>query len=195
MKKYLSVLAVLSCTLLTGCMGVGISRIGNKMLEDRIEIDAAVLPAATAFYQNEESEYIEVPLQTFREYYPGASLVIGEVHELSMNKYYPLSPIQSKKVFLRRNKKGGENWFYWKVVDALPKNAVPMDKPQDWFAKSNSEKYMPRYCLVNVTERDNNSIWRKTGAVTCMILLDFPLTVAYSCSAFILALPALLIAP
>ena len=47
-----------------------------------------------------------------------------------------------------------------------------------------------RRLLVNVTARDNNSVWRKTAAYSCMFLLDFPLSVVYTCTGGILAIPA-----
>ena len=88
MKKHLLILAALNSMLLSGCMVVGVSNIGNKILEKQIELDAAVLPDATAFYQTGEAEYIEVPIQTFRESYPWVSMIAGEVHTLSYNRYY-----------------------------------------------------------------------------------------------------------
>ena len=47
--------------------------------------------------------------------------------------------------------------------------------------------------LVVVSVRDTNSFWRKTAAYSCMFLLDFPLSVAYTCTGGFLAIPAVII--
>ena len=45
--------------------------------------------------------------------------------------------------------------------------------------------------LLKEVKRDTNSVWRKTAAYSCMFLLDFPLSVVYTCIGGILAIPAL----
>ena len=192
MKKFFLFSAALCCLFLSGCIGVGISNIGLKILEKQVEIDAAVMSEAMAFYQDEKFEYIETPVRTFREFYPGASLIVSDVHPRDNNVYVPLGPMHPKNVFLSRKKDGREHWNYWEVAEKLPENVEIMKKPEEWFNNISSEKYFMRYQLVDVAERDNNSVWRKTGAITCMVLLDFPLTVLYSCSGLILGIPAAL---
>ena len=67
MKKLLFIFLVLcSVVLLTGCFAVFRSNIGMKILEDKCEVDVAILSSATAFYQNEQFIYCKTPVQTCR---------------------------------------------------------------------------------------------------------------------------------
>ena len=183
-------LAAVCCMLLTGCMGIGVSQISLKMLEDRIETDAAVLSLATSFYQDENSVYIQVPVQTFREICPGVALIVGEVRQDARNRFYPLEQKSGEKVWLCRKKEQNDRYTNWESIAALPQSAVEMAKPDDWFEHSPGNEYLERGEVVVIRTRDRNGAWRMTRAVVCGVLLDFPLTVAYSCSAFILAIPA-----
>ena len=189
MKVYLLFFAVSVCLLLSGCMHCVQSNIGKKILEDRREIDAALLYFATDFCQDEKFVYLKAPVQTFREIHPGAASVFLEGYFDDAYQYYPLSPVQKKFVFLRRNKKSWDRWFNWKVTETLPPNAVAIAKPEGWVSDPPKHNNLRRL-LVNVTPRDNNSVWRKTAAYSCMFLLDFPLSVIYTCTGGILAIPA-----
>ena len=66
---------------------------------------------------------------------------------------------------------------------------VAIAKPEGWVSDPPKHNNLRRL-LVNVTARDNNSVWRKTAAYSCMVLLDFPLSVVYTCTGGILAIPA-----
>ena len=189
MKKLLLLLAVLCCGLFSGCMHCVKSNIGEKILEDNLEFDMAPEYLATEFYEDEKFVYFKAPIQTFREIYPGAASVFLEGYFETSNEYYPLSPVQKRSVILRRNKKHLDRWFNWKVIETLPKNAVAIAKPEGWVSESPKHNNLRRL-LVNVTARDNNSVWRKTAAYSCMFLLDFPLSVVYTCTGGILAIPA-----
>ncbi len=205
MKKFLitiisALFSLAGCLLLCGCMVVAESNVGNKILENNRKFDAAILPLATEFYQDEQCIYLKAPVQTFREIHPGAALVAGEGYFEDDYKYYPLSPIQKKSVFLYRQKKRkflfneiylNNNWYNWHVIAALPEKAKLISKPEDWFKPIQPEqKYMHRRQLVTIAGYDSNSFWRKTAAYSCMLLLDFPLSIAYTCTAGILAIPA-----
>ena len=189
MKVYLLLFAVSACLLLSGCMHCVQSNIGNKILEDNREFDMAPKYFATEFYEDQQFLYFKAPVQTFREIHPGAASVFLEGYFEDSNRYYPLSPVQKKFVFLRRDKKSMDRWFNWEVSETLPKNAVAIAKPEGWVSESPKHNNLRRL-LVNVTARDNNSVWRKTAAYSCMFLLDFPLSVVYTCTGGILAIPA-----
>ena len=189
MKKLLLLLAVLCCGLFSGCMLVVKSNIGEKILEDNLEFDMAPKYLATEFYEDEKFVYFKAPIQTFREIYPGAAYVFLEGYFETSNEYYPLSPVQKRSVILRRNKTHLDRWFNWEVTETLPKNAVAIAKPEGWGSDPPKHNNLRRL-LVNVTARDNNSVWRKTAAYSCMFLLDFPLSVVYTCTGGILAIPA-----
>ena len=192
MKKLLLLLAVLCCGLLTGCMLVVKSNIGEKILEDNREFDMAPEYLATEFYEDEKFVYFKAPIQTFREIYPGAASVFLEGYFETSNEYYPLSPVQKRSVILRRNKTHLDRWFNWKVTDNLPENAALIAKPEEWYSNPPEHNNLRRL-LVNVSKRDTNSVWRKTAAYSCMVLLDVPLSIIYTCSGGILAIPALVI--
>lgn len=183
--------AVLCVLLLSGCMAVAKSNIGLKILEGKREIDAALLHLAVDFYQDERFVYLKAPVQAFRESHTGASIVVGNGNFADLYSYYPLAPVRKRSVVLRRSKNGRWGWNSWRVVPELPEKAQAMPKPEKWFKADPSRKSLDRYRLVNVAERDHNSVWRKTAAYSCMILLDFPLSVVYTCSGGILAFPAL----
>ena len=189
MKVYLSLFAVSVCLLFSGCMHCVKSNIGEKILEDNLEFDMAPEYLATEFYEDEKFVYFKAPIQTFREIYPGAASVFLEGYFETSNEYYPLSPVQKRSVILRRNKTHLDRWFNWKVTETLPQNAVAIAKPEGWVSDPPKHNNLRRL-LVNVTARDNNSFGRKTAAYSCMILLDFPLLVVYTCTGGILAIPA-----
>lgn len=189
MKVYLLFFTVSACLLLSGCMHCVQSNIGNKILEDNREFDMVPEYLATEFYEDEQFVYFKAPVQTFREIYPGAASVFLEGYFETSNEYYPLSPVQKRSVILRRNKTHLDRWFKWEVTETLPKNAVAIAKPEGWVSESPKYNNLRRL-LVNVTARDNNSVWRKTAAYSCMFLLDFPLSVVYTCTGGILAIPA-----
>ena len=193
MKKLLFIFLVLcSVVLLTGCFAVFRSNIGMKILEDKCEVDVAILSSATAFYQNEQFIYCKTPVQTCREKYPAVSGVILEGHMDDKIRYYPLSPIHKDSVFLRREKKRGNLWYNWEVVKRLPESAKPIPQPDDWFDTFTQQGYWQRRELTTVAAKNKNSTWRTAGAITCIILLDVPLSVAYTFSGGILAIPAAL---
>ena len=147
---------------------------------------------ATEFYEDEKFVYFKAPIQTFREIHPGAASVFLEGYFETSNKYYPLSPVQKRSVILRRDKNKWDRWFNWKVTDNLPENATLIAKPEEWYSDPPEHNNLRRL-LVNVSKRDTNSIWRKTAAYSCMVLLDVPLSIIYTCSGGILAIPALVI--
>ena len=192
MKKFLLLSAVLCCLLSSGCMLVIKSNIGEKILEDNLEFDMAPKYLATEFYEDEQFVYLRAPIQTFREIYPGAAAVLVEGYFEESNIYYPLSPIQEKTVILRRNKNKWDRWFNWKVTENLPENAALIAKPEEWYSDPPEHNNLRRL-LVNVSKRETNSVWRKTAAYSCMVLLDVPLSIIYTCSGGILAIPALVI--
>ena len=192
MKKFLLLSAVWCCLLSSGCMLVIKSNIGEKILEDNLEFDMAPKYLATEFYEDEQFVYFRAPIQTFREIYPGAAAVLVEGYFEESNIYYPLSPIQEKTVILRRDKNKWDRWFNWKVTENLPENATLIAKPEEWYSDPPEHNNLRRL-LVNVSKRDTNSVWRKTAAYSCMVLLDFPLSIIYTCSGGILAIPALVI--
>ena len=192
MKKLLLLSAVLCCLLSSGCMLVIKSNIGEKILEDNLEFDMAPKYLATEFYEDEQFVYFRAPIQTFREIYPGAAAVLVEGYFEESNIYYPLSPIQEKTVILRRDKNKWDRWFNWKVTETLPPNAALIAKPEKWYSDLPEHNNLRRL-LVNVSKRDTNSVWRKTAAYSCMVLLDVPLSIIYTCSGGILAIPALVI--
>ena len=181
---------VSACLLLSGCMHCVQSNIGNKILEDNREFDMAPEYLATEFYEDEKFVYFKAPVQTFREIHPGAASVFLEGYFEDSNRYYPLSPVQKKFVFLRRDKKSMDRWFKWEVTETLPQNSVAIAKPEGWVSDPPKHNNLRRL-LVNVTVRDNNSVWRKTAAYSGMVLLDVPLSIIYTCSGGILAIPAL----
>ena len=189
MKVYLLLFAVSACLLLSGCMHCVQSNIGNKILEDNREFDMAPEYLATEFYEDELFLYFKAPVQTFREIHPGAASVFLEGYFEDSNRYYPLSPVQKRSVILRRNKNEWDRWFNWKVIETLPPNAVAIARPEGWVSAPPKHNNLRRL-LVNVTARDNNSVWRKIAAYSCMFLLDFPLSVVYTCTGGILAIPA-----
>ena len=188
-KIFLLLFAVSVCLLLSGCMHVVKSNIGEKILEDNREFDMAPEYLATEFYEDEQFVYFKAPIQTFREIYPGAASVFLEGYFEDSNRYYSLSPVQKRCVILRRDKKSMDRWFNWEVTETLPPNAVAIAKTEDWCTKAPDHNYLRRL-LVNVSIRDTNSFWRKTAAYSCMFLLDFPLSVIYTCTGGILAIPA-----
>ena len=192
MKKLLLLSAVWCCLLSSGCMLVIKSNIGEKILEDNLEFDMAPKYLATEFYEDEQFVYFRAPIQTFREIYPGAAAVLVEGYFEESNIYHPLSPIQEKTVILRRNKNKWDRWFNWKVTENLPENATLIAKPEEWYSDPPEHNNLRRL-LVNVSKRDTNSVWRKTAAYSCMVLLDVPLSIIYTCSGGILAIPALVI--
>ena len=192
MKKCLLLTAVWCCLLSSGCMLVIKSNIGEKILEDNLEFDMAPKYLATEFYEDEQFVYFRAPIQTFREIYPGAAAVLVEGYFEESNIYHPLSPIQEKTVILRRNKNKWDRWFNWKVTENLPENATLIAKPEEWYSDPPEHNNLRRL-LVNVSKRDTNSVWRKTAAYSCMVLLDVPLSIIYTCSGGILAIPALVI--
>ena len=189
MKVYLSLFAVSVCLLFSGCMHCVKSNIGEKILEDNLEFDMAPKYLATEFYEDEKFVYFKAPIQTFRKIYSGAASVFLEGYFETSNEYYPLSPVQKRSVIVRRNKTHLDRWFNWKVTETLPQNAVAIAKPEGWVSDPPKHNNLRRL-LVNVTARDNNSFGRKTAAYSCMILLDFPLSVVYTCTGGILAIPA-----
>ena len=192
MKKFLLLSAVWCCLLSSGCMLVIKSNIGEKILEDNLEFDMAPEYLATEFYEDEKFVYFKAPIQTFREIYPGAASVFLEGYFETSNEYYPLSPVQKRSVFLRRDKKSMDRWFNWEVTETLPKNVNAIEKPKDWYSETPEHNNLRRL-LVNVSKRDTNSVCRKTAAYSCMVLLDVPLSIIYTCSGGILAIPALVI--
>ena len=192
MKKLLLLSAVWCCLLSSGCMLVIKSNIGEKILEDNLEFDMAPKYLATEFYEDEQFVYFRAPIQTFREIYPGAAAVLVEGYFEESNIYHPLSPIQEKTVILRRDKNKWDRWFNWKVTDNLPENAALIAKPEEWYSDPPEHNNLRRL-LVNVSKRDTNSVWRKTAAYSCMVMLDVPLSIIYTCSGGILAIPALVI--
>ena len=192
MKKFLLLSAVWCCLLSSGCMLVIKSNIGEKILEDNLEFDMAPEYLATEFYEDEKFVYFKAPIQTFREIYPGAASVFLEGYFETSNEYYPLSPVQKRSVFLRRDKKSMDRWFNWEVTETLPKNVNAIEKPKDWYSETPKHNNLRRL-LVNVSQRETNSVWRKTAAYSCMVLLDVPLSIIYTCSGGILAIPALVI--
>ena len=192
MKKFLLLSAVWCCLLSSGCMLVIKSNIGEKILEDNLEFDMAPKYLATEFYEDEQFVYFRAPIQTFREIYPGAAAVLVEGYFEESNIYHPLSPIQEKTVILRRDKNKWDRWFNWKVTENLPENATLIAKPEEWYSDPPEHNNLRRL-LVNMSKRDTNSIWRKTAAYSCMVLLDVPLSIIYTCSGGILAIPALVI--
>ena len=192
MKKFLLLTAVWCCLLSSGCMLVIKSNIGEKILEDNLEFDMAPKYLATEFYEDEQFVYFRAPIQTFREIYPGAAAVLVEGYFEESNIYHPLSPILEKTVILRRDKNKWDRWFNWKVTDNLPKNAALIAKSEEWYSDPPEHNNLRRL-LVNVSKRDTNSVWRKTAAYSCMVLLDVPLSIIYTCSGGILAIPALVI--
>ena len=194
MKKLLFIAILLfftvsACLLLSGCMHCVKSNIGEKILEDNREFDMAPEYLATEFYEDEQFVYFKAPVQTFREIHTGAASVFLEGYFEDSNRYYPLSPVQKRCVILRRDKKSMDRWFKWEVTEILSKNAVAIAKPEGWVSESPKHNNLRRL-LVNVTARDNNSVWRKTAAYSCMFLLDFPLSLVYTCTGGILAIPA-----
>ena len=196
MKKLLfSVLIALfslaACFLFSGCMLVVKSNIGEKILEDNREFDMAPEYLATEFYEDEKFVYFKAPIQNFREIYPGAAAVFLEGYFENSNIYYPLSPVQKRSVILRRNKTLLDRWFNWEVTETLPKNVNAIEKPKDWYSDTPKHNNLRRL-LVNVSQRDTNSVWRKTAAYSCMVLLDVPLSIVYTCSGGILAIPAII---
>ena len=195
MKKLLFIAILLfftvsACLLLSGCMHCVKSNIGEKILEDNREFDMAPEYLATDFYEDEQFVYFKAPVQTFREIPPGAASVFLEGYFDDSNRYYPLSPVQKKFVFLCRDKKSMDRWFNWEVTETLPKNVNAIEKPKDWYSETPKHNNL-RSLLINVSKRDTNSVWRKTAAYSCMVLLDVPLSIIYTCSGGILAIPAL----
>ena len=135
MKVYLSIFAVSVCLLLSGCMHCVQSNIGNKILEDNREFDMAPEYLATEFYEDEQFVYFKAPVQTFREIHPGAASVFLEGYFEDSNRYYPLSPVQKKFVFLRRDKESMNRWFNWEVTEKLPQMLLPLQKRKAGFQK------------------------------------------------------------
>jgi hypothetical protein len=191
MKVYLLFFTVSACLFLSGCMHCVQSNIGNKILEDNREFDMAPEYLATEFYEDEKFVYFKAPIQTFREIYPGAAAVFLEGYFETSNIYYPLSPIQKRSVILRRNKTLLDRWFNWELTETLPPNVNAIEKPQDWHSDTPKHNNLRRL-LVNVSQRDTNSVWRETAAYSCMVLLDVPLSIVYTCSGGILAIPAII---
>ena len=195
MKKLLFITILLfftvsACLLLSGCMHCVKSNIGEKILEDNLEFDMVPEYLATEFYEDEQFVYFKAPVQTFREIHPGAASVFLEGYFETSNEYYPLSPVQKRSVILRRNKTHLDRWFNWEVTETLPKNVNTIEKPKDWYSETPKHNNL-RSLLINVSKRDTNSVWRKTAAYSCMVLLDVPLSIIYTCSGGILAIPAL----
>ena len=191
MKKLLLLSAVLCSLLSSGCMLVVKSNIGDKILEDNREFDMAPKYLATEFYEDEKFVYFKAPIQTFREIYPGAAAVFLEGYFETSNIYYPLSPVQKRSVILRRDKKKLDLWFNWKVTETLPPNVNAIEKPKDWYSDTPKHNNLRRL-LINVSQRDTNGAWRKTAAYSCIVLLDIPLSIVYTCSGGILAIPAII---
>ena len=191
MKKiYLTLAVILCCLFLSGCWGVTASFIAEKVLEDRIEVDAAILSSAE-FYKDKDFIYIEAPVQTFREVWPGAVGGLAVIHIDDKNRLYPISEVHKDKAVLRfpngyphRSEK----------CSSLPATAKKIPAPEylDYSDWPKDTPFLKRQQVHRIARRDNNSVWRKTGAVTCMILLDLPLFVIYSCSGGILGIPAML---
>ena len=191
MQKLLLLLAVLCCGLFSGCMLVVKSNIGEKILEDNLEFDMAPKYLATEFYEDDKFVYFKAPIQTFREIYPGAAAVFLEGYFETSNRYYPLSPVQEKIVILCRDKSNFDRWFTWEVIETLPPNAKAVKKPKNWNSEAPKHNYLRRL-LINVSQRDTNGAWRKTAAYSCIVLLDIPLSIVYTCSGGILAIPAII---
>ena len=189
-KLILTFIAVCGCLLLTGCFGPTASFIGYKVLEDQIEVDAAILSSAE-FYKDKDFIYIEAPVQTFREVWPGAVGGIAVIHFDDKNRLYPLSEVHKEKAVLRFP---GGFPHRCEKCNSLPADAKKIPAPKYWgqskFPKDTP--FLKGTQVHRIAWRDNNSVWRKTGAVTCAILLDLPLFVIYSCSSGILGIPAML---
>lgn len=188
-KLILTFIALCICLLLSGCFGATASFIGYKVLEDQIEVDAAILSSAE-FYKDKDFIYIEAPVQTFRDISPGAVMGIAVRRIDDNNRLYPLSEVHKEKSVLRYPK-----GFYNRLekYSSLPAAAKKIPTPE-YFDYSDWPKDTPFLMGAQVHRiawRDNNSVWRKTGAVTCAILLDLPLFVIYSCSGGILGIPAM----
>ena len=189
-KLILTFIAVCGCLLLTGCFGATASLICCKVLEDQIEVDAAILSSAE-FYKDKDFIYIEAPVQTFRDIFPGAvmGLAVRDLDE--KNRLYPLSEVHKEKAVLRFPD-GFPNRI--ERSSSLPATAkkIPVPKGFDFSKWPKDTPFLKGLQVHRIAWRDNNSVWRKTGAVTCAILLDLPLFVIYSCSSGILAIPAML---
>ncbi len=189
MKKiYLIFAATFCCLFLTGCFGATASFIAEKVLEDRIEVDAAILSSAE-FYKDKDFIYIEAPVQTFREVWPGAVGGLAVIHFDDKNRFYPLSEVHKEKAVLRYPK-GFDNRL--EKYSSLPATAKKIPAPEYLSEWPKDTPFLKVQQVHRIARRDNNSVWRKTGAVTCMILLDLPLFVIYSCSGGILGIPAML---
>ena len=176
--------------LLTGCFGATASLICYKVLEDQIEVDAAILSSAE-FYKDKDFIYIEAPVQTFRDISPGAVMGIAVRDLDDKNRLYPLSEVHKEKAVLRYPK-GFSNRL--EKYSSLPATAKKIPAPEylDYSEWPKDTPFLKVQQVHRIAWRDNNSVWRKTGAVTCMILLDLPLFVIYSCSGGILGIPAML---
>lgn len=191
MKKFiLTFIAVCGCLLLTGCFGATVSNIGLKILEDQIEVDAVILSSAE-FYKDKDFTYIEAPVQTFREVWPGAIMGIAVKNFNDKNRLYPLSEVHEEKAVLRYPD-GFPNRL--EKCNSLPEAVQKIPAPEnfDYSDWPQNQPFLKSRQVHRIAWKDNNSAWRKTGAVTCMILLDLPLFVIYSCSSGILAIPAFL---
>lgn len=189
MKNLLLIfVAILCCLFQTGCFGATASLIYCKVVEDQIEVDAAILSSAE-FYKDKDFVYCEAPVQTFREISPGA--VMGIEGFGDKNRLYPLSKVHKDKAVLRFPA-GFPNRI--EKCNSLPADAKKIPAPKYWgqskFPKDTP--FLKGTQVHRIAWRDNNSVWRKIGAVTCAILLDLPLFVIYSCSSGILAIPAML---
>ena len=189
-KLILTFIAVCGCLLLTGCWGATASLICHKVLEDQIEVDAAILSSAE-FYKDKDFIYIEAPVQTFRDISPGAVMGIAVRRIEDKNRLYPLSEVHKEKAVLRF-----PNGFPHRCekCSSLPAAAkkIPAPKYLDYSEWPKDTPFLKGQQVHRIAWRDNNSTWRKTGAVACWILLDFPLFVIYSCSGGILGIPAML---
>ena len=189
-KLILTFIAVCCCLLLTGCFGTTASFIGYKVLEDQIEVDAAILSSAE-FYKDKDFIYIEAPVQTFREVWPGAVMGIAVRDIDDKNRLYPLSEVHKEKAVLRFPNGFPHRWEKCSSLTAAAKK-IPAPEYLDYSEWPKDTPFLKGQQVHRIAWRDNNSVWRKTGAVTCMILLDLPLFVIYSCSGGILGIPAML---
>ena len=191
MKKiYLTLTAILCCLFLTGCFGATASLIFYKVVEDQIEVDAAILSSAE-FYKDKDFIYIEAPVQTFRDISPGAVMGIAVRNLDDKNRLYPLSKVHKDKAVLRFPAGFPHRC---EKCNSLPADAKKIPAPEylDYSDWPKDTPFLKGTQVHRIAWRDNNSVWRKTGAVTCAILLDLPLFVIYSCSSGILAIPAML---
>ena len=160
--------AICCCIFFTGCMGIGVSQIGMKILEDQIETEAAVLSLAAEFYQDEQFIYVRTPVQTFREIHPGAALIVGEVPVDSANRFYPLGEVSEKEVWLCLDKSRTNRYVNWECIDSLPDQVEVMTRPEKWFEDFPERDYLERGQVVVLDRQDNNSTWCNIGAVSCM---------------------------